>query len=47
MESHITREAALDLLRKYNKDSLHLRHAYRNGKKVLVLAGKAEPIGTR
>ncbi len=27
MESHITREAALGLLRKYNKDLFHLRHA--------------------
>ncbi len=27
MESHITREAAVELLRKYNKDPFHLRHA--------------------
>ncbi len=27
MESQITREAALELLRKYNKDPFHLRHA--------------------
>ena len=27
MESHITREAAWELLRKYNKDSFHLQHA--------------------
>jgi len=27
MESQITREAAWELLRKYNKDSFHLQHA--------------------
>ena len=27
MESHITREAAWELLRKYNQDSFHLQHA--------------------
>ena len=27
MEKHITREAALELLKKYNKDPFHLRHA--------------------
>jgi predicted hydrolase (HD superfamily) len=27
MENHITREAAWELLRKYNKDSFHLQHA--------------------
>ncbi len=27
MESQITREAAWELLRKYNKDSIHLQHA--------------------
>ena len=26
MESQITREAAWELLRKYNKDSVHLQH---------------------
>jgi len=27
VETHITREAAWELLRKYNKDSFHLQHA--------------------
>ena len=27
MESKITREAAMELLRKYNKDPFHLQHA--------------------
>lgn len=27
MESHITREAAWELLRKFNKDPFHLQHA--------------------
>ena len=27
MEKHITREAALELLKKYNKDSFHIHHA--------------------
>ena len=27
IESHSTREAAWELLRKYNKDSFHLQHA--------------------
>ena len=27
MESHITRDAAWELLRKYNKDPFHLQHA--------------------
>lgn len=28
MEEHISREAAIELLKKYNKDSFHLQHAY-------------------
>lgn len=27
MENHISREAAVELLKKYNKDSFHLQHA--------------------
>ena len=27
MENHISREAAIELLKKYNKDPFHLRHA--------------------
>lgn len=28
MEEHISREAAIELLKKYNKDPFHLQHAY-------------------
>lgn len=28
MKAEITRENALELLKKYNKDSFHLQHAY-------------------
>ena len=27
MENHISREAAIELLKKYNNDPFHLRHA--------------------
>ena len=37
MKSQITREAAWELLRKYNKDSFHLQHALTKARKDLYL----------